>query len=857
MQHLPSNLQKRHSTASLFPTKRAPKQQKMYALRVATRPGIYNDWTVAKQLIDGCPGAKYKGFYSLQECIQFVWEQFPDATFTKNEDGDYIMDNPEPVMAIIEQARQKKQKNLGVVMGRDDSPKEQESDWQRLRNQYQQDQRLNLTLNQEQAVYFQWTKENKNPYSGKGVLLAHILNHFSTLGKNVISISCSAIKSLNGDKPFSIGWTGMGKALGTKKQLVAKVRKNPVARKAWADTDVLVFEDASMLSSFLLENMDFLAREIKRSNAPFGGIQLVFVGDLMANGPGINQTTCCPHCGQSIRITGSSALQVPPNALVPGGIIICQNPQCQKPYHNTWILYGFQAPCWDRLQVHYCPLTMNYGPDLEMAQLWRACQSGSPELSQLVSSRKCIRICGTEEEASLLNSSKFAGLPHEQQVKYECSDTVLNNFDFSARSQQKEGIAEEQLLLKTGLDVIVVSEDGSNGLLGQIVGFRALHDDEKRMIAVKLAKGTPVIEESVHQWLRKNGEVPLVKIYATEQVQAVHCRIWAVNAYGKVTAWRIQLPLRQGYAISISGTNKWAPGQCYQALAIVSRIQNLFIENLNPENFFADPRVTTLLAGLGPGGILKSVPPPVLPEAIPMGSLGPGFQMIHVNMPELERRGSFVSTASSEMMPPLNRRASVMSTSSSVDFDVENSASIPSKREDLRPMFLQRRHSFQPVTPFQEQQYQWLASNQPEAYLSMSQHLQPPSMFAKYSTFDPMGRETTPKRRKTNTDLPTPEYHDSLLNQPAPQQITRMDSIHEFSNFSPMNPDYVMERRPSLISERKNSFTDEILGITSQLSLGPNWPNPQMDLFQKEQSQNEIIQQFFGDPSAQLFQNPQ
>jgi hypothetical protein len=70
---------------------------KIYALRIASVPGIYHQWSLAKTLIDGCPGAKYKGFYSIEECMQFIWEQFPSATFTPNSDGDYIMDDPEPV----------------------------------------------------------------------------------------------------------------------------------------------------------------------------------------------------------------------------------------------------------------------------------------------------------------------------------------------------------------------------------------------------------------------------------------------------------------------------------------------------------------------------------------------------------------------------------------------------------------------------------------------------------------------------------------------------------------------------------------------------------------------------------------
>ena len=78
-------------------SKSAPK---LYALRIASQPGIYHSWALAKTLIEGCPGAKYKGFVSVEECMQFIWEGFPQATFTPNEQGDYIMDDPEPVFKV-------------------------------------------------------------------------------------------------------------------------------------------------------------------------------------------------------------------------------------------------------------------------------------------------------------------------------------------------------------------------------------------------------------------------------------------------------------------------------------------------------------------------------------------------------------------------------------------------------------------------------------------------------------------------------------------------------------------------------------------------------------------------------------
>ncbi|KAJ3061378.1 hypothetical protein HK102_009140 [Quaeritorhiza haematococci] len=94
-----------------------PKPQKLYALKVAKIPGIFRTWAMAKTLIDGCPGARYKGFYSLDAAMSWIREDFPDSTFTKNANDDYIMDNPEPVLKTIEAAKQKKARQSGLILG--------------------------------------------------------------------------------------------------------------------------------------------------------------------------------------------------------------------------------------------------------------------------------------------------------------------------------------------------------------------------------------------------------------------------------------------------------------------------------------------------------------------------------------------------------------------------------------------------------------------------------------------------------------------------------------------------------------------------------------------------------------------
>lgn len=96
----PSPSQQSPSTAS--PTSAAHlKTQKLYALCIATVPGIYKSWTQAKPLIDGCAGAKYKGFNGLDEAMAYIRDQFSAATFTIDAVGNHIVDDPSEILKVV------------------------------------------------------------------------------------------------------------------------------------------------------------------------------------------------------------------------------------------------------------------------------------------------------------------------------------------------------------------------------------------------------------------------------------------------------------------------------------------------------------------------------------------------------------------------------------------------------------------------------------------------------------------------------------------------------------------------------------------------------------------------------------
>jgi hypothetical protein len=219
------------------------------------------------------------------------------------------------------------------------------------------------------------------------VLISHICNHLAQQKKHFHVTSASSIAALSDKVNYTMGWTGMGKALGTKKQILCKVRKNTQARKAWMDTEVIIIKDITLLSAFMFDIMDFLAKEIRKDLKPFGGIQMILVGEPHGLCPPFTQTVCCPYCGQNHRLTSQSHS----SASAIGTHITCSNELCQSMFINTWLLYPFEIDIWSEAQLRYFPLRENYVNDQGLSELLKYLSMTpplSPQGRELLKSRE-------------------------------------------------------------------------------------------------------------------------------------------------------------------------------------------------------------------------------------------------------------------------------------------------------------------------------------------------------------------------------------------------------------------------------------------------------------------------------------
>ena len=123
---------------------------------------------------------------------------------------------------------------------------------------------------------------------GKSYLLSVIYKEFPRLKKMKTDIfphiqmcaltGCAAL--LLGKAKTLHSWAGIGLGKGTVSELYVKIRKNRKSMRNWLCTDLLIIDEISMMTAELLDKLDELGKKIRSNQTPFGGIQLLVVGDF-------------------------------------------------------------------------------------------------------------------------------------------------------------------------------------------------------------------------------------------------------------------------------------------------------------------------------------------------------------------------------------------------------------------------------------------------------------------------------------------------------------------------------------------------------------------------------------------------
>jgi hypothetical protein len=333
-------------------------------------------------------------------------------------------------------------------------------------------------------------------------------------------------------------WSGIGVRENLSEWDVEMMLEKKYIWDRFHETKVLIIDEISMLSGALLNSLDLLARAMKNSEKPFGGMQVIFVGDFF---------------------------QLPPI----GG---------------TGTTYAFLSDAWKNADIHLCYLQKSYrqddGPLLSVLSQIRSC-SISEDTHDILSS------CAVEEivydgERPLLFTHNV-DVDKINQEKLGNLETPVRTFSMTSKGSakhietlKKTLLTHEILSLKEGALVMFVknSNEGKyvNGTLGSIVTI----DNDDVIVETRLGERIYVHPET---WSVTTDDG---KVLA--EVTQLPLRL----------AWAITVHKSQGMtldAVCMDLSQCFVPGQGYVALSRVRSIQGLQLLGYNEHALRVDPVV--------------------------------------------------------------------------------------------------------------------------------------------------------------------------------------------------------------------------------------------------------------------------
>jgi len=336
-------------------------------------------------------------------------------------------------------------------------------------------------------------------------------------------------------------WSGIGiRKVLTPYELDQLSTKEPLVKRLMA-AKVLIIDEISMLDGVMLSTIETILRTLRQKTEPFGGLQIIFVGDFF---------------------------QLPPIA-----------------ERGTAVSFAFESEAWRRAEPLVCYLSEQHRQDdLQFLNTLNAIRSGDAG-EEVYEHLKTRHVEGASELRSVtrlythnvdvdkMNTEELATLEDEEHIFLM---ETMGNAKL-IEGMQKNCLSPAVLVLKEGAKVMFTKNNFEagyvNGTLGVVTGFEA-----------------------------ETGR-PMVRTRDGRNITAIPVE-WSVEDNGKLLAKLIQIPLRLAWAITVHKSQgmsldeavmdlsrAFEYGQGYVALSRVRTLDGLHLLGFNARALAVHPNV--------------------------------------------------------------------------------------------------------------------------------------------------------------------------------------------------------------------------------------------------------------------------
>ena len=444
------------------------------------------------------------------------------------------------------------------------------------------------TLNSGQQAAFVAIMEGRSIFltgpggTGKSFLIKEVFDKLSTPGHSVsltAMTGCAALLLHTKAKTLH-SWSGIGLGTDVVPLLVGKIKKSRRAMLGWLKTDTLVIDEVSMLTAELFEKLEEIARKIRKDERPFGGLQLVMVGDFFQLPP--------VSKGEETKFVFESPLWktmgLTTHALTE--IVRQKNPEFQAILNEArtgTLTKASLKVLRRRMDLDYKSLEIQ--PSMLFTRRGEVDSINATHLKKLTTEKKTYSATTTFNP--ITQTRGLSTTSSEVQAAVQALDKV------AAYSVELTLAVGAQVMLLTNINPGAGLVNGSRGV---VIGFERPSSKESEGDLSGAKAPT------------KYGDVlfPLVRFKGGKQLIQFHD--WELQEFPGVK--RQQIPLKLAYAITIHkaqgatldcalidvGGRTFEYGQAYTALSRVKDMESLYIHDITPEAFKAHPKVLLFYA---------------------------------------------------------------------------------------------------------------------------------------------------------------------------------------------------------------------------------------------------------------------
>ncbi len=338
-------------------------------------------------------------------------------------------------------------------------------------------------------------------------------------------------------------------------------------RQLYQNLEVIVIDEVSMVRADLLDCVDaFLRRFGKKKKAPFGGVQMIFMGDLY---------------------------QLPP--VVPQG----ERDIFEEVYASP---YFFDAKVFDSVDLQFLELERIYRQkDDRFIKLLNAIRNNSADDKQVAAlNRRYVpdfQPSKNDFYVYLTTTNSLADKINQEQLNKTKGKSFFYDGIISEKFNLRAFPTQASLELKKGAQVMLLNNDPSgrwiNGSIGKVVNLLG-KGDFTDIVVVELSDGS-VVEVSPFTW-------EMYKFSFNEDTQALESTsVGSFTQFPLRLAWAVTIHKGQGKTFSKIiidiGTGTFAHGQIYVALSRCTTLEGIVLKRpISKRHIFMDERIVNFMA---------------------------------------------------------------------------------------------------------------------------------------------------------------------------------------------------------------------------------------------------------------------